>query len=181
MSYYPVPYGSDYGFEIFSQKVQMKLGSAVGREIYSHLEPRYLEPPKNLPAAYTRALYFVGIAARRADAENNTAAEQELRAAYARIAEEKDESTADLYTLSGVSCRLTGYFCKKGGELGVLREARLTIEDSSLNSDDKARLSAYLKAVAAPIRKKQILKASVLVGVSGLLAYALWQKKAKSQ
>ena len=181
MSYHPVPYGSDYGFEIFSQKVQMAFGSAVGREIYSQIEPKMLKPPKNLPAAYDRALYFVGIAARRADAENNTAAEQELRAAYYSLAEEKGESGQPWYTPSGAVCKTTGYLCEKGGKLGVLREARLTIENSSLNSDDKARLSAYLKAVAAPILKKQILKASVLAGVVGLLGYVLWQKKAKSQ
>ena len=175
MSYHPVPYGSDYGF--FSHKVQMAFGTAVGREIYTQIDPHYLKPPKSLPAAYDRALYFVSIAARRADAENNTAAEQELKAAYARIAEEKGESGQSVFTPAGAACAATGYFCEKGGELGVLRDARLTIEDSSLNSDDKARLSSYLKAVAAPIRKKQILKASVLVGVSMFSG----RKKAKSQ
>ena len=155
-------------------------GSAVGREIYNRLEPRYFETPKNLPAAYDGALYFLGIAARRADAENNAAAEQELRGAYDRLVEEKGESVAGRYTLRGVSCRVTGAFCKKGGEIGVLRGARLTIEDSSLNQDDKIRLSSYLKSVAAPIRKKQILKTSVLLGAGGLLVYVLWQKKTKT-
>jgi len=153
------------------QVAQARAGYGIGPEIYDELNPRLLSSPSSLPHAYEEGAYFLAIAARRADYENEEAAYQALISALDRL--EGSKSTEEW----GIVCSTTGYLCPKGGGLGVLQQVKSDIEMSGLNLDDRARLTAYLDNMMRSLKVKKMILPLALLAIGGGIGYLWWRRK----
>jgi len=143
---------------------QATAGVSADPSVYDTLDERLLTPPPDTVTAYEQAAYFLAIGARRADYEGNKGAQSQLYQAVAASLQAKDQSI-------GVVCRATGFMCRGGGRVAILQNAISEIEASSLNQDDKIRLTQYLRKLKRATAIRSAVPLVILFGVGAGATY----------
>lgn len=127
--------------------------------------PRMVRAPSSLTEAYEQGVFFISLAARRADYDNNTTAEKQLYRTLQNLQGEQHEVSVG----SNIACVTTGYLCPKGGRGQVLSRTMIGLESSGLDQDDVIILSRYLKANMRSVAFRQ----AVPVVLGGIVVLSL--------
>ena len=151
-----------YGIWLFDSwsETQAGLGLSAGRDVYDDIPEKFVKAPKSVKEAYDQAAYWLSIGSRRADHEDEEAAQDSLSSALSQLQTTRDESV-------GWWCSLTGLACGEQNKAQILRGAIDSIEYSGLNMDDRIIITGYLtKAKNAVVLKAAIPKIAIAaVGV----------------
>lgn len=147
-------------------------GVSVGPEVYNTLNPAMIKAPSDLMVAYSQAVYFIALAARRAMRNRESDAATRLLAALSQV--EAAGTAANLEV--GWVCSTTGVFCPGRGGSEVLGDAIEAIETSGLNSDDTITITSILKANKRAYQFLQALPYLAVAGVS-TLTFLWWRSR----
>lgn len=149
---------------------QATIGVSADSSVYDSLDERMLSPSPDAVTAYEQAAYFLALAARRADFEGNKGAQDQLFAAMSRALDAKSEDI-------GTICRTTGYMCRGGGRTSILQNTISEIESSSLNQDDKIRLTQYLRKIKRAVAIRSAIPIVTLFAVGAGATYWWYRKR----
>lgn len=188
MQFQPSNYGdsnsADYGiwpFDVFSdwaadetQAGLAQFGVAADTTIYDQTPSRMVVAPKTQIEAYDQAIYWLSVARRRADFENEDAAASAMSRAISTLQSEQSAAKFD-----NIVCTTTGWFCTSKGMGSVLQYAIDAIGTSGLNSEDRDRVVAHLQANAQGAWINQMMPYLALVAV-GAAAGSWWYYRRKA-
>lgn len=179
-------YGSSYGFWPFdyltttvsgwaaneSASVAAEVGWSAAPTIYATIPLRMSSTPTDAATAFEQAIYFLSLAARRADYEN----EKEAQAAL--ILEKRFVENQYAQTSQSWLCSTTGYGCTLDGAAEVLGSAIDAINASGLNAVDAKKIKGYLSSHRYGVLWSQY---GPWLGAGALGAAALYVWKRKRQ
>lgn len=149
-----------------------KAGVSVGPEVFNTLNPVMTKAPSDLMVAYSQAVYFISLAARRAMRNRETDVASRLLAALNQVEMAGEAAFREANTL----CTTTGLFCPGQGGGAVLGDAIEAIESSGLNPDDMITITSILKANKRAYQFLQALPYLAVAGVS-TLTFFWWRSK----
>ena len=137
------------------QKLLSRLGVSAGPEIYASVPESMRQAPTSRSAAYEQAIYWLSIAARRAD--------------YESLEEDQD-------ALFNHASKLSYQFGEESS-LAVLAEARDAIEATQLPQSDKDEITGALNENWWGALGRTTIKWGVMLGVGGGFAYWLYRRR----
>lgn len=117
-------------------------GTPVGTEAYVAIPSSMKIAPLTLLDAYEQAAYFVALGVRRAIADGNTLAENNLRAQLSAILAEGD---AHRDSRTAICSAAGGLFCKMGGSFKVLGNADEALRMSALKIEDSDKIRGFIR------------------------------------
>lgn len=151
-------------------------GVSAPPNVYASVPSSMKKAPANLPEAYAQAVYWLSLAARRADYDaarnpslRNT--QMDIWSRQQRVSQEGDILLSDISWV----CSYLGYGCPQKGSEEVLEEAAALVQGSRLGDADKTKIAGQLRQNASALRWKKFLP---LLGVAGagFLAYKGYKK-----
>ena len=149
-----------------------KGGVSVGPEVYNNLNPVMTKAPSDLMVAYSQAVYFIALAARRALRNRESEVSARLLQALSQVESAGSAANQEVNWM----CSTTGTFCPGRGGGEVLGDAIDAIENSGLNSDDTITITSILKANKRAYQFLQALPYLAVVGVS-TLTFFWWRSR----
>lgn len=138
-----------------------EVGLSAGPEVYDELDTRMTETPADVNVAHEQAVYFLALAARRADYENEKAAQDLL--VHGKRLIEAQQNQLD----SGWMCAMTGYGCTGSGSAEVLRQAADIIQKSGLNTVDTDKIVGHLTSNRRGVQLRQAAPFLALAAAGG--------------
>lgn len=144
-------------------------GKPVGVEAYVGVPRTMRIAPLTLLDAYEQAAYFVALGIRRAIANGNTLAENNLRAQLAVILAEGD---AHRDSRTAICSAAGGLFCRRGGSFGVLGNADEALRMSSLEISDSDKIRAFIRTNRRLLTLRTVLPVTLGLGLVGAI---LWR------
>jgi hypothetical protein len=115
-----------------------EVGWSAGPDIYDNIDARMLRTPQDSLEAYEQAVFWLSVAARRADFNQEKEAQARLVDAKRAVEARKSQLATNWL------CTTTGYGCSGEGASDILGYAITEIRASGLNSADRNKIVGYL-------------------------------------
>lgn len=115
-----------------------EIGWSAGPEIYDMIDPRMTRAPTDTLEAHEQAVFWLSLAARRADFNQEKAAQDRLITAKRAVEARKQ------YLATNWLCVATGYGCSGEGASDILGYAVDAVRESGLNASDRNKIVAFL-------------------------------------
>lgn len=148
-----------------------EVGWSVGPEVYASIETRMIRTPQDALEAHEQAVYWLSLAARRADFNQEKEAQAKLVAAK-RSVEARKTALATNWL-----CTATGYSCSGEGAADILAYAIDQVRSSGLNTTDRHKIVGYLGANKFYVDARRVLPWVALGTVVALGVFALRSRK----
>ena len=143
-------------------------GTPVGVEAYVAVPRPMKIAPLTLLDAYEQAAYFVALGIRRAIANGNTLAENNLRAQLAAILAEGD---AHRDSRTAICSAAGGLFCKRGGPFGGLGDADEALRMSALEISDSDKIRDFIRTNRRLLTLRTVVPVTLGLGLIGAIIW----------